>query len=140
MWRHSPHQTHERCEEISDFSTSVMRRNLKSLHMWRKFRILPICHAQKSEISPHDKFFLHGYIREIRDKYEVCPKGALCKRSTATFSFFHSGIVLRLLFLSGFSLLILVCFVSSDRSSLRYDVLLYIPLFEIFTQTIDSLK
>ena len=30
-----------------------------------------ICHIQKSEISPHDKF-LYRYIGGIVDKYEVC--------------------------------------------------------------------
>ena len=29
--------------------------------MWRNFRFLHICHAQKFEISPHDRFFLHGH-------------------------------------------------------------------------------
>ena len=59
--------------------------------MWRNIRFLHICHAekfeifshveksqispQKFEISPHDKFFLHVYIRGICDKYEVCKRG-----------------------------------------------------------------
>ena len=34
MWRHSPHHTHARCGEISDFSTSFIWQNLKLLHMW----------------------------------------------------------------------------------------------------------
>ena len=48
-------------KEISDFSTSVMWRNVKLIHMWRNFRFLHICHVQKFEISPHDRFFLHGH-------------------------------------------------------------------------------
>ena len=39
--------------------------------MWRNLRFLHIFHAQKFEISPQDNFFLHGYIRGIRDKYEA---------------------------------------------------------------------
>ena len=31
---------------ISDFSTSVMWRHLKLLHMWRNFRFLHICHVK----------------------------------------------------------------------------------------------
>ena len=51
-----------------------MCRNLKLLHMWENFRILHICHAQKSEIYPNDKFVLHRHICGICDKYiyEVC--------------------------------------------------------------------
>ena len=74
MWSNSKflHMTDvEICGEISDFYTSVTRRNLKLLHMWRKFRFLHICHAQKFEVSPHDNFFLHRYIGGIGDKYEV---------------------------------------------------------------------
>ena len=56
MWRHFPHHSHAICGEISDFYTSVTRRNLKLLHMWIKFRFFHICHAKKSEISPHDNF------------------------------------------------------------------------------------
>ena len=61
-------------KEISDFSTPVMWRNLKSLHMWinlrflhiyhvklihmwRNLRFLHICHVLKFEMSPHDIFF-----------------------------------------------------------------------------------
>ena len=44
---------------ISDFSTYVMGRHLKFLHMWRNFRNLLICYVEKLEISPHDIFFLH---------------------------------------------------------------------------------
>ena len=29
-------------------------------------------HVQKFEISPHDRFFLHGHRPCVRDKYEVC--------------------------------------------------------------------
>ena len=49
------------CREISDLSTSVMWRNVKLLHMWWNFRFLHICHVKKFEISPHDRFFLHGH-------------------------------------------------------------------------------
>ena len=59
-------------KEISDFSTSVMWRNLKLIHMWMNFRLLHICHVQKFEISPHDRFFLHGPGPWACDKYEVC--------------------------------------------------------------------
>ena len=57
MWRHFPHHTHARCGEISDFSTSVMRRNLKLLDMWKKFRFLHICHVEKFESTPHVEKF-----------------------------------------------------------------------------------
>ena len=59
-------------KEISDFSTSVMWWNVKLIHMWRNFRFLLICHVQKFEISPHDRFFLHGHRPCVRDKYQVC--------------------------------------------------------------------
>ena len=37
-------------------------------------------HVQKFEISPHDRFFLHGYDPWTRDKYEVCQHlGNICK-------------------------------------------------------------
>ena len=39
--------------------------------MWRNFRFFHICHVLKSEISPHDQFFLHQYIGDRGDKYEV---------------------------------------------------------------------
>ena len=76
------------CGDFSDLSTSVMWRNLKLIHMWRNFRILHICQAQKSEISPHDKFVLHRYICGICDKYEVCipPWGILPFTSTPILS------------------------------------------------------
>ena len=48
-------------------------KNLKFLYTWRNFRFLHICHVLKSEISPHDQFFLHLYIGDRGDKYEVCP-------------------------------------------------------------------
>ena len=41
--------------------------------MWRNFGFLLICHVQKFEISPHDRFSLHGHRPCVRDKYEVCP-------------------------------------------------------------------
>ena len=47
-------------------------KNLKFLYTWRNFRFLHICHVLKSEISPHDQFFLHLYIGDRGDKYEVC--------------------------------------------------------------------
>ena len=58
-------------KEIPDFSTSVMWWNVKLIHMWRNFRFLLILHVQKFEISPHDRFFLHGHRPCVRDKYEV---------------------------------------------------------------------
>ena len=58
-------------KEISDFSTSVMWWNVKLIHMWRNFRFLLISHVQKFEISPHDRFFLHGHRPCFRDKYQV---------------------------------------------------------------------
>ena len=57
---------------ISDFSTSVMWRHLKFLHMWRNFQFPHNCHTWKAEISPHDNFFSTNIIRDIRDKYQVC--------------------------------------------------------------------
>ena len=72
MLRHSPHHTHARCGETSNFSTSVMWRNLKLLNMGRNFRFLHICHAYKFEISPHDKFFSTYLTCDICDKYRVC--------------------------------------------------------------------
>ena len=47
-------------KEILDFSTSVMWRNLKLIHMWTNFSFLHMFHVQNFEISPHDRFFLHG--------------------------------------------------------------------------------
>ena len=57
MWRHFTRHTHARCGEVSYFSTSVIRRNLKLLHMWRKFRFLQICHVERCEIAAHVKKF-----------------------------------------------------------------------------------
>jgi len=57
MWRHFPHHSHAICGEISDFYTSVTRRNLKLLHMWRKFRFLHICHVERFEITLHVEKF-----------------------------------------------------------------------------------
>ena len=45
--------------------------NVKLIHMWRNFRYLLICHVQKFEFSPHDRFFLHGHRPCVRDKYQV---------------------------------------------------------------------
>ena len=65
-------------KEISDFSTSVMWRNVKLIHMWRNFRFLHICHVHKFEISPHDRFFLHGHRpqcpRQISGMFEATLK------------------------------------------------------------------
>ena len=44
-------------KEISSLSTPVMWRNLKLNHMWRNSRFLPMTDVEKSEISPHDRFF-----------------------------------------------------------------------------------
>ena len=41
--------------------------------MWRNFIFLHIYHAKTSEISPHDKFFLHKHVGGVGDKYQVCP-------------------------------------------------------------------
>ena len=59
--------------KVSDFSTSVMWRNLTFLtwQMWRIFRFFHICYVWESNISPHDKFFSTYLICEICDKYEV---------------------------------------------------------------------
>ena len=57
---------------ISDFSTSVMWRHLKFLHMWRNFQFPHNCHTWKAEISPHDNFFSTSNISDIIDKYQVC--------------------------------------------------------------------
>ena len=40
--------------------------------MWRNFRYFHSCHAYKSKISPHDKFFSTYLICDICDKYQVC--------------------------------------------------------------------
>ena len=50
----------------------------------RNFRFLHICHVLKSEISPHDQFFLHLYIGDRGDKYEVwCNGSQFQMRATA---------------------------------------------------------
>ena len=41
--------------------------------MWRNFSFLHMFHVQKFEISPHDRFFLHGPGPSARDKYQVWP-------------------------------------------------------------------
>ena len=41
--------------------------------MWRNFSFLHMFHVQKFEISPHDRFVLHGPGPWARDKYEVWP-------------------------------------------------------------------
>ena len=56
---------------ISDFSTSVMWRHLKFLHMWRNFQFSHNCHTWKAEMSLHDNFFSTNIIRDICDKYQV---------------------------------------------------------------------
>ena len=38
-------------------------------------RFLHICHEQKFEISPHDRFVSAGTARGAREKYQVCTKG-----------------------------------------------------------------
>ena len=43
--------------KISHFYASIVWKKLKFLCMWRNFKFLHICHALKSEISPHDWFF-----------------------------------------------------------------------------------
>ena len=40
--------------------------------MWTNFSFLHMFHVQNFEISPHDRFFLHGPGPSARDKYEVC--------------------------------------------------------------------
>ena len=40
--------------------------------MWRNFSFLHMFHVQKFEISPHDRFFLHGHGPSARVKYQVC--------------------------------------------------------------------
>ena len=55
-------------KEILDFSTSVMWRNLKLIHVWTNFSFLHMFHVQNFEIFPHDRFFLHGPGSSARDK------------------------------------------------------------------------
>ena len=47
MQRHSPHHIHVKYRAISDFSTHLSCKE--------------IFHVEKSEISPHDRIFLHRY-------------------------------------------------------------------------------
>ena len=56
---------------ISDFSTSVMGRHLKFLHMQRIFLFPCNRHTWKAENSPHGNFFSTYIICDIGDKYEV---------------------------------------------------------------------
>ena len=56
---------------ISDFSTSVMWRHLKFLHMWRNFQFPHNCHTWKAENSPNNNFFSTNNISDISYKYEV---------------------------------------------------------------------
>ena len=65
------HMAYWHMRRISDFSTSVMWRPLKFLHMWRNLQFPHNCHTRKAEISPHDDFFSTNMIRDIRDKYEL---------------------------------------------------------------------
>ena len=39
--------------------------------MWTNFSLIHMFHVQNFEISPHDRFFLHGPGPWARDKYEV---------------------------------------------------------------------
>ena len=54
------------------FSTFVMWRNLSFLHnmMWSNFRFLHTADVEKSEISPHERFFSTGITCGPCDKYE----------------------------------------------------------------------
>ena len=45
---------------------------MKLIHLWRNFSFLHMFHVQKFEISPDDRFFLHGHRPCVRDKYQVC--------------------------------------------------------------------
>ena len=56
---------------ISDFSTSVMWRHLKFLHMWKNFQFPHNCHTWRAEIFPHDNCFSTNNISDISDKYQV---------------------------------------------------------------------
>ena len=78
---------------IWNFSTSVLWRHLKFLHMCKNFRSLYICYGEKLEISPRVEkcsispqlsymeswkfstwqFFSTNNLSDISDKYEVCP-------------------------------------------------------------------
>ena len=75
------------CGEMSDFSTSVMWKNWKLLRMWRNYRFLDICHAYKSEISPHDKFFSTYLTCDTCDKYQVWVVGGKIWKQICFFLF-----------------------------------------------------
>ena len=75
---------------ISDFSTSVMWRHLKFLHMWRNFQFPHDGRTWKAEISSHENFFSRNIIRDIRDKYELCSRtGCVRWKPCAPFSLSH---------------------------------------------------
>ena len=50
----------------------MQQNTINYTHNEGNFRFLLICHVQKFEISPHDRFFLHGRRPCVRDKYQVC--------------------------------------------------------------------
>ena len=52
--------------------------------MWRHFRFQHMTDVFKSEISPHDQFFLHLYIDDRDDKYEVWDQGSRIKNQGST--------------------------------------------------------
>ena len=56
----------------SHFSASIVWKKLKFLCMWRNLKFLHICHVLKSEIFSTWLIFLHLYIGDRGDKYEVC--------------------------------------------------------------------
>ena len=58
----------------SHFSASIVWKKLKFLCMWRNLKFLHICHVLKSEIFSTWLIFLHLYIGDRGDKYEVCPR------------------------------------------------------------------
>ena len=58
----------------SHFSASIVWKKLKFLCMWRNLRFLHICHVLKSEIFSTWLIFLHLYIGDRGDKYEVWVK------------------------------------------------------------------
>ena len=55
----------------SHFSASIVWKKLKFLCMWRNLKFLHICHVLKSEIFSTWLIFLHLYIGDRGDKYEV---------------------------------------------------------------------
>ena len=58
--------------QIAFFFMSVMQRIVKFHQICQNFIFLHICCVEKSEIPVHDGFFLHIYIGDIGDKYQVC--------------------------------------------------------------------